>query len=454
MAIEDMGPGSPGRLFKRLGLELASRQPRYDLLDRYATGDHPLPEGHDRCRDAYRKFQRKARNNYTGLAVEAVAERLRLAGFRTGASGSEVSDSDAWNIWQANWLDADSKLIHRAALTFGESYVIVGPPQPGSSYPTITPEDPRQVIVEYDPLHRRTARAALKMWHDDAENVSMAFLYLPDVILTAVSERHDRQSTFNPNVWDWVGEPVANPIGIVPIVRFAGRPSLDGTSLGEFEDVIDVQDRMNNSVLDRLVIAKMQAYRQRWVKGLVTEDEDGNKLPFPFKPGSDLVWTVEDEDVQFGEFGQADMTPIMASIRDDIKDFAALTRTPPHYLMGEIVNASGGALKQAETGLISKVAERQVHYGESWEQVMFLAFTYLGDEARANTVDMEVIWADTESRSLAELSDAVLKQQQVGVPFRTLAAMLGYSPQAIDRMVSEQAEQQLFDTPVNETEGA
>jgi hypothetical protein len=87
------------------------------------------------------------------------------------------------------------------------------------------------------------------------------------------------------------------------------RPTIHGDGRSEFEDALDVQDRINNVVLDRLVIAKLQAYRQRWIKGMPSEDEDGNPLDLPFVPGVDMLWSVDADpsDVEFGEFSQVDL---------------------------------------------------------------------------------------------------------------------------------------------------
>ena len=59
--------------------------------------------------------------------VEETRERMKPVGFRMGADDTPGGDSEAWRIWQANHLDADSPLVHRASLAMGDAYVIVGP---------------------------------------------------------------------------------------------------------------------------------------------------------------------------------------------------------------------------------------------------------------------------------------------------------------------------------------
>src|SRR5207237_7443242 len=121
----------------------------YLELTRYDIGDHPLPEGDERCRPMFQAFQRKARSNYISLVIEAVLERMKIVGFRTGADSTNAADKEAWRIWQANRLDARSALVHRAMLVNSHAYVMVGKSKDPkrAATPIITPESPRQVAV-------------------------------------------------------------------------------------------------------------------------------------------------------------------------------------------------------------------------------------------------------------------------------------------------------------------
>jgi hypothetical protein len=193
-------------------------------------------------------------------------------------------------------------------------------------------------------------------------------------------------------------------------------------------------------MLDRLVIAKMQAYRQRWAKGVAMEDDKGNPIE-AFIPGADLLWAVEDDGAQFGDFQQSDLSGILSAVDADVSHLAAVSRTPPHYLIGKIVNASGDALKAAETGLVSKIGDRQTETGESWEQNIRIAALYQGRQIGA---DAEVIWADAESRSMLEVAAAAVQRAAAGVPWRQRMVDMGYTPQEIARMETERAQDALL----------
>lgn len=459
-------PGSPLWWLLRLDKKLAERCKRYEVLDRYYRGDHPLPEGDERARELFRKFQRKARTNYMRFVANAVTDRLSIIGFRAGAD-ADTSDADAWRIWQANHLDADSSMVHDAAAKFSDAYVIIGPAddddddlEDGPS-PVITGEDPREVIVDTDPVNRRVVRSAAKIWTDDYDGKRHAIVYLPEAFHYFVEDApQSDHGESEPAAWmpelvndegvdsddldgdqgDLPTNTIVNPIApTVPVVRFVTDPDLKGEGIGEFEDVIDIQDRINDTILNRLVIAKMQAYRQRWAKGIQTEDEDGNELPFPFVPGVDLLWAVEDPDAQFGDFAQSDLGPLIDAVKSDVQAIVNLTGLPPDYVSGDLVNASADAFAAAEWRLISKVRDRQRQYGESWELVLRIAFLYLGEPDRIK-VDAEVQWMNPVRTSEAQLADAAVKKQAAGVPWRQRMRDLGYTDSEIERMDAERKE--------------
>lgn len=446
--LEDAStPNSPGWWLLRLGKRLETDGPRLERLDSYWRGNPPLPFGNQRMREAYRRFQWQAKTNFCKLVAESVTERLKVTGFRTGGDGSETLDQRAWGWWQANHLDADSGLVHRAAIVMSRAYVIVGedPDKPGQ--PLVTGEDPRQVIHESSPVNRRKRLAALKTWWDDIERRQLAVVYLPDRLHYYRTERQADSQTQVQSPWaaakwepdtsgDYPGGFADNPIGEVPVVPFLNCPDLGGNTLGEFEDCTSIQDRINTEVLDRMVISAMQAYRQRWAVGVDLTDENGQPAG-GFDPGADLLWNVADAEAKFGEFTPADLTSVLKAVEADVQHLAAITRTPPHYLLGAIVNASGDALAAAETGLTSKVTERSVEFGESWETVYQLAGLVQG---RTVPDECEVVWNDPQFRTLTEMAAANVQLDVAGVPWRTRMALLDFTPSQIDRMVKERAD--------------
>jgi hypothetical protein len=94
-------------------------------------------------------------------------------------------------------------------------------------------------------------------------------------------------------------------------------------------------------------------------------------------------------------------------------------------------------LKATETGLVAKVRRKQLSFGEGWEEAIRLAFQVEGDKQRAETVEVETIWANPESRLVAETVDAAVKLAGIGVPRPALWEYVGASPQQVTRWREE-----------------
>jgi hypothetical protein len=453
MTIDTSQRGSPGWRLKRLMKRLGALRPQYQKLDDYYTGEAACLALTDKVqRQAYRRLMHYSRTNYAELVVEAVRERLKVNAFRTGAAGDVNGDQAAWRIWQANQLDADSALVHRWALTMGDAYMIVGPPDPEIGAPLISVEDPRCVVVEYDAARRRKVVAALKLDRNEELGVDIAYLYLLENgvpwVIRAARKLKDQTPFVSMDGLEWIDEhPILNvdgdPLTRIPVVGFHNR--LGARSWGEFEPHLPLLDRINYGVLSRLEIATIQAFRQRAAKGGPDLDEDGNEIDysdiFAGEPGA--IWKLP-AGMDLWESGQVDLTPVRNAIKDDVQDLAAVTRTPLFYLTPDAANGSAEGASLAREGLVYKTEDRQVEFGESHEQAESIAFEYEGDAVRASRVDMEVVWAPAERFSLAERYDAASKAGGV-LPLRTIREdVLQFSPQEADRMATEDQAQALL----------
>lgn len=426
---------SPEWWRNKLNKELDERQPILKALDAYYRGEHPLPLAPKRAQEAFRRLMHRSRSNWMALVVDAVAERLGVEGFRYGRD--ETGDRQAWRIWQANGLDLGSEAVHLEALINGESAVTVAPNPDDPRIPLIVPEHPCQVIVARDPSNHRSRPAAFKKWLDDSGRINCT-LYLPEAIYKwqSVAPAGPRMGKVEWTEREVVDEdwPLPNPLGEVPVVPFrnAARMLTGGTS--EIAGLTDIQDRINKTLFDRLMAAEYAAFRQRWATGFEIPDDPQTGQPKePFESAVDRLWVAEDKDVKFGEFNATDLAGYIKSVEADIQHLAAISRTPPHYLLGQSgAFPSGESLKSTETGLVAKVMRRQVHFGESWEEVMRLAFKAAGDD-EVDRTEGETIWRNPESRTLGELTDALLKMKTLGAPDKALWREWGLSPQKIEQ---------------------
>jgi Phage portal protein, SPP1 Gp6-like len=439
----------PIELVVDLDEALSLRQPDLDIYQDYYDGDHPLLFASEKWRRAFGGLFHEFSDNWCALVVDAVEERLDVEGFRFG---SDEGDDDAWAIWQANGLDADSQIAHTDALIHGVSYALVWADEQGQ--PKIDIESPLQTIVVYDPGRRRTRLAGFKRWMADDHTV-FGTLYMPDYLWKFQAKAPGGSPSSAPRMGGWQPRdvddepwPLPNPLGVVPLVPLVNRPrllprryiSVEGTS--ELKQVIPVQDAVNKLLLDMLVASEFGAFRQRWVTGMdIPRDPDTDAPVEPFKAAVDRLWMAEDPAVKFGEFAATDLTAYVKSTEMLVQHIASQTRTPPHYFYLSGQFPSGESIKSAETGLVAKARRKMRHFEEGWEEMIRLSFRVLGDP-RADFVGAETIWADPESRTEGEHVDATLKKKALDVPIQQLWEDLGYSPQQIGRfreMLAEQA---------------
>lgn len=460
--MADATPGSPGFWLKTLGAHLTARAPIITRLDDYYRGEHPLAFAGQKFREAFGGLFDEFADNFCGLVVDAVEERLNVEGFRFSAGEDAKADADAWDIWQANGLDADSQLAHLEALITGESYALVWPDPNDDAKPRITIEHPSQTIVAPALSNHRARAAALKRYIDE-DGYEVAYLYTPETVFRFRSRTRNRQGALHATP-SWVPEDrpnvdpaeVTNGFGVVPVIPLVNRPRLLGSryrhrllGLGESEirTVVPVQDAINKLVADLMVASEYGAFRQRWATGIEIPVDPVSKEPVePFKAAVSRLWVgqpAEDSDIEprFGEFEQTDLTNFVKAVEMLVQHVASQSRTPPHYFYLSGQFPSGESIKSAETGLVSKAQRKQRYFGEAWEDVLRLAFTVTGDTAKADFTAAETIWKDPESRTESEHVDAVQKKSALGVPQEQLWEDLGYSPTQISRFREMQQRQ-------------
>lgn len=400
------------------------------VYDAYFNGDQMLAYATRKFRDAYGGMFKTLTDNWMPLIVNASAERLRVQGFRFGKDTD--ADDDAWAIWQANGLDGEANMVHTESIKLGWAYWLV---QPNGDVPRITAEHPSQVIVACAPGDRRSRLAALKKWCD--EDDIYANVYLPDRVVKYRTNKPMLALEVPEKRWETIGA-VGNPLGEVPVVPVPNNPSmLRGGRSDLAGGPMRIQDGINKLFADMMIGSEYQAYPQRVLLGVdVPLDEEGKPLKnVELKASQSRLWMFANPEAKAFEFSAADLNNFREAMDGLVRDLTAQTRTPPHYVSGQIVNASGDALKAAETGLVSKVRDKMDPFGEAHEETMRLAFRSIdANDPRAEAMDAETIWRDPESRSLAEVVDAALKKNTIGVPWEQLMEDIGYSPQQIDRM--------------------
>jgi hypothetical protein len=427
----------------RLLAKLAVQRRHSAVLWAWYHGEQDNPVTPSRYRDAYKLLIGMARTPWARLVVDTIAERLHVQGFR---SLEAEQDTEAWRLFNQSAMNADERLVYQESLVTGLGYVSVN----GDG--ELAPESTFEVTHEPQPGSRRQLAAALKVYPADPEwRLWACELLRPDATYrwTAILARPLASDSLFPidvdldmrDRLDWQpADPYVqtNPLGVVPVVAFENRATILGGGVSELKDCIPLLQRIDRLTLDMLLASEYSSFRQKWATGLeVPKDPDTGKPVEPFKAAVNRLWISENPDTKFGTFDASDLGGYLSAIDSQIAALAAISRVPAHYLLqSNLANPpSAESLVAAESGLVAKVRERQRRFGEAWEHALALAL----DATGSTPGGMEVVWQDAEMRNPAQVADAAVKLQTIGVPQRALWEYVGATPQQLNEWTLEAA---------------
>lgn len=454
-------PGSPGWWMARLWGRLQAEQKRFDRLQAYHVGRPPLPWGSDDSRSSFYRFQATARSNFAAVIVQAPCERIGLRSISTAVVQDEEGDSRAWQLAKATDLPGVIASLARLSFRFGVAYVSCAMPDE-SGFSVIAAEDPRQVVTASDPMRPSRVRAAFKLYHDDEAGTDVAILWLPGRKWVATRQRRVTGSVpavmFSPESFTMrpVLEPGETGDGglyseeyteqVVPV-----RPVFNREGYGEFELHTDLLDRINHMILQRIVIATLQAFRQRAIEveeDLPDRDEDGKVIDYAdlFAADPGALWKLP-KGAKIWESGQVDLSGVLASVKDDVLHLAALTRTPLSMFTPDAATQTAEGASLQREGLTFKVEDWERNAEAALSQVVALAFRFMGDDVRADVSQIGFDWAPAERYSLAEQGSAAAgagasltwEQQQRIIWQQTPQQIAEAKAQRADDMVLAQA---------------
>jgi hypothetical protein len=470
------------------------RLTRFGILSAYRSGCPPLLMATQSQREGFYAFQRLSRSNFARPIVRAPAERMRIRSIRTAAADDDNGDTVAWRYFTGNGLQIDSVDVHSDMLTFSESYVRVGLDQ--DSKPIAVRRDPWYTITAQDPLNPRRTIAAMELVYDEWAGRDYAYLWRPGRQWVAWAPRNARPTrfkvpgtdsgprryfspfwrmSFNPASFTMrpeladvaAGERDGGPYSqsfdqqVVPVVCFANR---DG--VGEFEEHIDLLDRINHTVSTRVVIAALQAYKLR---ALTQKDSTVDRLPdiHPvtgeqinwaelLQPGPDALVKLP-PGVDLKELNEVTLQPILESVKDDVKHLSAVSSTPFSLFSPDGVNQSAEGAQLNREGLVFKVEDRDAIAAQSWAQVMSLMFMF-GDESdrytgqgdqrvdRADAGRIVIDWTPAERYSLSEKAQADSQNKSLSRDFAA-AKIWGLTPDEVEINRQQIAAEALFAAP-------
>lgn len=428
-----------------------TRRLRMDWLWRYFIGRPPLPQLREEYQEAFHHVLRKANACYAPMCVDALLDRMTLTGVRTSAADGPEGDALAKQIMQVSGFAAAIKDALTYMFTMSEAYMMVVPAMPGApdQTPLITAEDPRLCVGEQDPMNPNVLRAALKLGFDTVRQRVVAWIYPGDGYRYQASQAGTGWIgvTVSAAGFVWDCPPVAMPqlgeYGGVPVVRL-----VNAHGMGEYEKHLDLLDRINETIMDRLAITKYQSFRQRGLIGDIEGDEDDEDSPveqidwnniFSASPGS--LWRLP-AGSSFWESSQADLTPIMSAIKADVMEFAACTRTPLHLVTPDVATQSAEGASLMREGIVFKVRDRRDRVNPALVQLWRMAFALAG-QPRA---DVQMLWGPIETYSLAEKGALIQQTRGVLSRARQLVDILEMTPPEAQDNAQELMQDQILDS--------
>lgn len=460
MAIDTETPRSPGWWLVRLNQRLRERRfggnytstqggyrswmekkrrenrPGIDLLADYLRGEPPLPTCSDSWREAMRPFLRMSRLNLAELVISSALERMIPLGWATSAEDDRDGDRVADRVAKVNDFAALFPDVFENMLALGDGYALVGP-GPGRDEPLVTAEDPREVITAHDPATGAVI-AALKVYRDEWDDTEWAHVYLPGQVFVATRNLRGDSG----RGWEWDEERSGPTLdGVIPIVRFRNR-----RGAGDFEPHIDVLDRINDTIFQRVAVGKYQAFRRLGMINLPGEDADGTEIDYSgvFTADPGAVWQLP-ADVSIWESGVVDLTGLRMAIKDDATYLAGVCRTPLHYILPDAAQGSAEGASMQRENLVYRVEDRQRRANGPLAQVMSLCFRYMGEGARADSLTIRTLWQPAERFSLSERMSAATQAKAAGLPQGPIYTdVMQYAPDALPRLERARAEDLLY----------
>lgn len=436
---------SPEETLAKASEVLDERAVALDLSTRYYQGEQGAAFLSPTARKAIGNRLSALPVNLVRVAVDVLAERLAVQGF---AVGNGDGDAGAWALWRASGMVTGAASAHLDSLLHGTGFVSVWTDPAGR--PRIRVESPRNATVTLDPTTGEPT-VGVRRWRDREAKRGRAVVMTPSTITHLVTATEVPDGAALPSRGWTVTDTFRNALGEVPLTALPNRPRAD-LPLGESEvdDVLPLVDAVSKLTQDLVVVSEAHSRPRRWATGLevveepvvdergqVVRDDDGEpvlRAVNPFSESPERVWQAESAEVKFGEFPASGLGHFVEGVGLLLRQIAAVSAVPPAVLgLSQDAPASAEALRASEVGLVARARARQQVLGEAWARVVRHALIVRDGVERPEFADVEVVWADAETRSEIVAADRAAKLHALGVPLAMILDDLGWDPQRIAR---------------------
>ena len=364
--------------------------------------------------------------NVCRLAVDAVAERMRVKRVAATVNGRDVSGR-AHEVWLHSNLDQLLSSVIVDALALGAAYLI--PWVDGGGVPTITAEPATNMTVRRDPVNRRVLEA-VKRWQvldvSGAVAEEHTIHYGPETIT------HYRRA--GAGEWERLAV-LDHQLGQPPVVPVINLDRIgDDRGYSVIDDLGHLVDALSKILADMLVASEDVARPRRWATGVDLEesatpggDDDGfiadapapaaDPAPAavsPFESGN-RMFTVESPEARFGQLPGADLAGYKTAVDLLTQQIMSVSALPAHMMGITSANpASADGMRAAEASITARAEARIRVLGIPIEHAVRLALA-IDYGVSPDKVAVNLVWGSPATKSAAQEADAVTKLHSLGI---------------------------------------
>ncbi|MER5715725.1 phage portal protein [Streptomyces sp. NPDC002132] len=431
--------------------DLNAARPAYDQAQTYYDGKVPEVFTSARLRRALMANNIDFDLNFAKTPVDAVTDRLEIAGI-TGGNDDETALIS--KIWQDNQLDLEMPDLFRRAGEYGDAYLMVLPVEDEQG--TVVRVEmfynsPQTVRVIYDEDNPRRKRFTIKRWCDGPyHRAEVLYDDRTERWTTSANSRGDQPKDWGP----WPADPadaeswsLDHDWGEQPVFHFrTDRPY----GVPEHYGAYGPQNAITKLQSTHMGTVDYQGAPQRYALTETSTTDTSDLEPGDFDDGD---WPVDEagagpSDIgddsslkagpgemwllrgykAVGQFDAANPQVFLDPILFNVRAMAQITTTPLHLFDPSGEQPSGQSVRAQDAPFTKKVGNRQLSYGATLREAFAFALRRLGVEEPVVTVH----WKPAETVDDVDGWQAVQAKITAGVPRRQALIEAGYRAEQVD----------------------
>ncbi|MFB7244635.1 phage portal protein [Streptomyces populi] len=431
--------------------ELTGARPAYDQAALYYDGKVPEVFTSLRIRRALAARHVDFDLNFAKTPVDAVTDRLEIAGI-TGKDDEQTALIS--QIWQDNQLDLEMPDVFRRAGEYGDAYLMVLPVEDGDGKVVRVEmfyNSPQTVRVIYDEENPRRKAFTIKRWCDGPYlRAEVQYDDRTERWTTSADSRGEQPGDWQP----WPADPedpeswvIEHEWGEQPTFHFrTDRPY--GTP--EHYGAYGPQNAITKLQSTHMGTVDYQGFPQRYALTETANTDTSDLEPGDFDDGD---WPQDDRGTgpsdsgddsslkagpgemmllrgfkAVGQFDAAQPNVFLDPITFNVRAMAVICTTPLHLFDPSGDQPSGQSVRAQDAPFTKKVSNRQLSYGATVREAFVFALRRLGIADPVVTVH----WKPAETIDDVEGWQTVQAKIAAGVPRRQALVEAGYRSEQVD----------------------